>query len=246
MKQLLNSKLETWPVSFKLIICFMAFVIGLALSKAVAVILTIVVAIILFRNHLKSNGQKTDEDEEQALALWQQIREQGSLPTVTTSLILHKHEVALLEQPDAELLETRSVREYKGGASGVRLRIAKGVSVGLGKTRGHSESHQEWRSIDVGTLVVTNKRLIFKGDKRNRTVFLNKLLSIEKECTVTGVNLIEIAEDNRKKTLRFTVDNCFKWELVIRIALSVDNVTQIDNFDHINQLPEWVRVNYQA
>ena len=40
--------------------------------------------------------------------------------------------------------------------------------------------------------------------------------------------------------------NCFKYELVIRIALSVDDVTQIDNFDHINQLPEWVRVNYQA
>ena len=234
MKQLLNSKLENWPVSFKLFICVMVFVIGLALSKTVAVVLTIGMAIILFRNHLKSNGQKTDEDKKQALALWQQIREQGSLSTVNTSLILHKHEVALLEQPDAELLETRSVREYKAGASGIRLRIAKGVSVGLGKTRGHSESHQEWRSIDVGTLVVTNKRLIFKGDKRNRTVFLNKLLSIEKERTVTGINLIEIAEDNRKKTLRFTVDNCFKWELVIRIALSVDDVTQIDKFDHIN------------
>ena len=120
MKQLLNSKLENWPVSFKLFICVMVFVVGLALSKAVAVILTIGVAIILFRNHLKSNGQKTDEDEKQALALWQQIREQGGLSTVNTSLILHKHEVALLEQPDAELLETRSVREYNGGVGWVR------------------------------------------------------------------------------------------------------------------------------
>ena len=127
MKQLLNSKLENWPVSFKLFICVMVFVVGLALSKTVSVVLTIVVAIILFRNHLKSNGQKTDEDEKQALAFWQQIREQDGLSTITTSLILHKNEVALLEQPDAELLETRSVREYKGGASGIRLRIAKGV-----------------------------------------------------------------------------------------------------------------------
>lgn len=87
---------------------------------------------------------------------------------------------------------------------------------------------------------MTNKRLIFKGDKRNRTVFLNKLLAIDKAQTTTGEHLIELAEENRKKTLRFTVDNCFKWELVMRIALSVDDVTQIDNADHISQLPEWV------
>lgn len=148
MNQLLNSKLENWPVSLKLVVCVIVFVLGLALNEAVAVILTIGVAVILFRNHLSSD-QKTDEGEAKALAYWQQIREQGRLPTVTTSLILHKHEVALLEQPEAELFETRAVREYKSGIGGVRFRIVKGVSVGLGKTKGHSESHQKWRSIDV-------------------------------------------------------------------------------------------------
>jgi hypothetical protein len=55
----------------------------------------------------------------------------------------------------------------------------KGVSIHTGGYRGTSESHDEYRTIDVGTFIFTTERLIFVGAGRTSSVDLEKLIAIE-------------------------------------------------------------------
>ncbi len=73
------------------------------------------------------------------------------------------------------MLEPRAVRT--GGYVGPSFRVAKGVYLRVGGFQ--SESHDELRNIDQGTLTLTNKRLVFSGNKRMVNIDLRKIVSIE-------------------------------------------------------------------
>ncbi len=75
--------------------------------------------------------------------------------------------------------ESRAVRQTVGGYGGPTFRIAKGVSFRMGSVAARSESHEELRTIDHGSLILTNKRLIFIGSKRTNNINLNKIVAIE-------------------------------------------------------------------
>ena len=49
----------------------------------------------------------------------------------------------------------------------------------FGESHGHSESHEELRGVDIGTLVLTNERIVFVGSKRTNSTPLEKLISVE-------------------------------------------------------------------
>jgi hypothetical protein len=49
----------------------------------------------------------------------------------------------------------------------------------MGGFKARSESHEELRNIDTGTLTITDKRLIFSGAMKNLNIELKKLISIE-------------------------------------------------------------------
>jgi len=76
------------------------------------------------------------------------------------------------------LMEPRAVSQTRGGYAGPTIRVAKGVSFRMGSVAARSESHEELRNIDKGTLVLTNKRLIFMGSKRTTNIDLRKIISI--------------------------------------------------------------------
>ena len=52
------------------------------------------------------------------------------------------------------------------------------MSFRMGSVAARSESRDELRDIDRGTLVLTNKRLIFIGSKRTTNIDLRKIISI--------------------------------------------------------------------
>ena len=95
----------------------------------------------------------------------------------------------------ATLAEPRAVRDtsHLGGA----VRVARGVAVLAGSS--HSESHDEWRELSSGVLYVTNRRIIFDGEKHNRTVKLSTIMSVQAEPLS-----IAVSTTNRQKTLLFT------------------------------------------
>lgn len=106
--------------------------------------------------------------------------QRGNLPEPRVgSLILQKAETAHWIEP-ASLIEERVVgRRYEGSSSGMSFRIAKGVSYRVGASRGRLIVDTANVPVSVGELVLTNKRVIFRGDKKSFNYRLDKLLDIQ-------------------------------------------------------------------
>ena len=103
----------------------------------------------------------------------------GILPTCHTNIILKKGEVAHFSY-FADLIEERAVRgRYQGGSAGVSFRVAKGVNFRVGQSRGTYHSDREPVAVSSGKLIVTNKRIIFDGDKKGFNITIGQLLSYE-------------------------------------------------------------------
>lgn len=131
--------------------------------------------------------------------------EQGDVnlsPVTNPPIILKKNEEADLVLNGILLREPRAVRQTYGGYGGPTFRVAKGVSFRLGSVAAHSESHEELRDIDKGTLVLTNKRLIFIGSKRTNNIDLKKIIAIEAYKDGIGSQ-----RENKQKTEYFIGTN---------------------------------------
>ena len=114
-------------------------------------------------------------------------------------IILKKNEEACVVFGGITLMEPRSVRQTRGGYAGPTIRVAKGVSFRMGSVAARSESHEELRNIDQGTLVLTNKRLVFIGSKRTTNIDLKKIISI-----TAYKDGIASQRENKQKTEYFT------------------------------------------
>lgn len=128
------------------------------------------------------------------------IETKRAVPVVDTSsgVVIKRGEVAILSLNNVILKEPRAVRVTHGGHAGPRIRVAKGISFGLGTFGAKSESHEEIREIDRGNLFLTNRRLIFSGTKRSATIRLNKIVSIN-----PFDNGIALRRDGKQKTEYF-------------------------------------------
>jgi hypothetical protein len=149
----------------------------------------------------KREQAKNDELKErlliQARNFAADVQKDRALRTVATNIILKPGEAAFYSKPST-LFETRAIRHYQAGHVG--FRVARGVWVG--GTSGRSTSTQEWDKIDTGTLTITNRRLIFDGRQQDRTVPLDKIVSVN--CAVTW---IEVSVEGRQKSMILAVDN---------------------------------------
>lgn len=103
----------------------------------------------------------------------------GNPPTISVfNVILQKSETAYWSEP-ASLIEERVVkRRYEGGSQGFSFRIAKGVSYRVGAHRGHLVTDTAALPVSSGELIITNKRVIFRGDAKSFNLRLDKLLEL--------------------------------------------------------------------
>ena len=90
-------------------------------------------------------------------------------------VLLKKKEVGVLFLQGVSFIEPRAVR--RGGYGGPSFRVTKGMSFRLGAFQ--AESQEELREIDRGSIVLTTKRLLFAGAKRNVNIDLKKIVDIE-------------------------------------------------------------------
>ena len=143
--------------------------------------------------------EKTSQDD---LINFVNALNQGTLnltPVSDPPVILKKNEEACVVFSGITLMEPRAVRQTRGGYAGPTIRVAKGVSFRMGSVAARSESHEELRNIDQGTLVLTNKRLIFIGSKRTTNIDLGKIISI-----TAYKDGIASQRENKQKTEYFT------------------------------------------
>jgi hypothetical protein len=111
-------------------------------------------------------------------------------------------ERALCVLPGIDLLETRAVRRTirsgRGSYGGPTIRLARGLSFrfgGSGSTgTSESESFDELRQIDHGTLVLTTKRLAFLGEQRTNSTELDDLIGVH-----TFADSIRVHRERKQK-----------------------------------------------
>ena len=135
-----------------------------------------------------------------------------TLKEINTSLMLKKGEAAYFDI-SSTLSETRAERTSQSVFAGKRQK-----NIFFGGSQSRSKSHQVLTTIDNGRLILTNKRLVFYGKKTNRTIKLNKLISVEEESNFFSSDQLEISAESRKKSMYFSVKNMSKYKDLIMQA----------------------------
>lgn len=101
------------------------------------------------------------------------------LPDVQTDIALQRAEKCFIVILNVNWYELRSVRQrtsYSGYSTS--FRVAKGFYLRSGSHTPRSYSVDQMMLIDSGNLYLTNKRIIFIGNKKNSNIRLEKILNI--------------------------------------------------------------------
>ena len=120
----------------------------------------------------------------------------GSLPIVPK-----KDEQVLVICDGVALTETRRERgTYQGGSLGTSIRVAKGASFRVGAHKGEFVPGEEKPTIiDAGgSMVVTDKRVVYVGSKHTREFRWDKLISLT-PTRMSGSVLFLMPVENRQK-----------------------------------------------
>ena len=96
------------------------------------------------------------------------------------SLRFQKSEQPVWVVPNCVYLKTKKEVTYHGRSSGASFRVAKGITIRTGGSRGHRVENEYLEQVDAGTVVLTSKHIYFQGqDKERFRVRLDKLVSAE-------------------------------------------------------------------
>lgn len=118
------------------------------------------------------------------------IIENGEIPVISVSINLQKNERCYFKTP-AEWHELRTItKRINYGGPSARIKIMKGLSYRVGSMKVERVTKETMQQLDTGTLYVTNKRLIFTGNKKTSNIKLEKILSV-----IPYSNGIEIVKD---------------------------------------------------
>lgn len=134
--------------------------------------------------------------------------ENGQIPAIETDLNLSANELCHYKS-NAAWYELRKVTKrinYHGPI--LTIPIYKGIKYKLGSVSPSRVTKDEIQLIDTGVIYITNKRVIFVGNKGNKTILLSKILFIEATENGVVINketrtspIVEVAENSDMLTL---------------------------------------------
>lgn len=104
--------------------------------------------------------------------------ENAELPVYATEIFLQKNESCHFKA-DVKLHEIRKVStgvQYHG--STYRMKIAKGWYLRSGNIKGSRQYQDVMTLIDTGVLYITSKRILFVGEKGNKTITYSQILDL--------------------------------------------------------------------
>ena len=120
-----------------------------------------------------------------ALGLEADLAVNGIHP-IQTNLVLKPKEIAAVEVP-ATLCRFKTKTEFVGGSQGLSIPLGHGFRYRVSSFRGHPVQSEYLAQLDTGKLIVTNKRLVFLGIKREVSAPIAKLLQIEPYSDALGI-----------------------------------------------------------
>jgi hypothetical protein len=145
--------------------------------------------LVLYGRRIKLRRAKEEQEMQQLLA--------APLAEIKPSHALIKAGEKAYGAVMARLQETKTVG-YSAGTTGVSVRVAKGVTLRTSGTRG--KAIKGMVSVASGELVVTDKRVVFAGDKKSFAIPLGDLLNTTNYKDGFGFS-------NDKATYTLTTDN---------------------------------------
>jgi len=134
-----------------------------------------------------------DEATKKKLAryrLYWQI-ENGELPEEDVRINLYKNETCYFHSR-IDWYEHRHVTKrlnYSGPT--LRIKIAQGLYWRAGSLSGHTTSEDVTKYIDSGELYLTNKRILFIGSRKNKRIYLKRILDFD--AYTNGVQVQKVA-----------------------------------------------------
>lgn len=114
-------------------------------------------------------------------------------------ILMGKTEYAIWCYQNVAAYEEKTGKRYEGGSRGVSIRLCKGVYYRVGASKGHSVDYSYINPVGKGVLLITNKNIIFHGDKTIKLP-INKIITFS-----TYSDGIELQKDGvRAKPVTFT------------------------------------------
>jgi len=110
-------------------------------------------------------------------------------------VMLKQGEGAYVNLNGIQYVEERTRSTYVGGTRGVSFRLMKGVSIRTGGFKAERVPVTEKVELDRGRFIVTNKRVIFVGPRKNVSFPVNKILEIHEYS-----DGISISRQGKQKT----------------------------------------------
>ena len=127
---------------------------------------------------------------------------------IRSSFFIRKNEIAyLVLGSDPSPIRFYEGRKYTYSSSsiGLGLRLTKGLWLNPRVGRGTIEREDVLKQLDLGKLVLTNKRLIFVGKKRSITTKLSKLISVETDAEIGLDGFLHIAKQDKQRVEAYLV-----------------------------------------
>ena len=128
------------------------------------------------------------------------VIENDNIPEINVPLSLEKNEKCYF-QTNCEWYEMRTITQrinYSGTTASIK--IMKGVRYRVGSIKPQRITSEQWKKIDIGTMYLTSKRIIFVGQSKNSNIKLQKILSFTPYS-----DGVEISKDTgRNPLIRFT------------------------------------------
>jgi len=103
----------------------------------------------------------------------------GPLPALAVPYQLYREEQCHAHYPARWLEWKTETRRYHYGGPALRIRLAKGLYWRTGSLGVKRIKEDVLRPIDTGELLITNKRLLFVGERRTRMIRLKRILDFE-------------------------------------------------------------------
>jgi hypothetical protein len=95
------------------------------------------------------------------------------------SFLLARGETVLWAFINVTLYELKTRTSYSGRSQGVSVRLAKGLYVRAGASKGHKIETTNLEPIDVGTVAITNDHFLFSGTSKSIKIKFAKIISLK-------------------------------------------------------------------
>jgi hypothetical protein len=94
-------------------------------------------------------------------------------------LVIIEHEKVVAVLPKTALLEPKTVRVRQGNRHGSSMRMGFGYSTGSGGYTSITETREQLKTVDEGTLVVTDQRVAFLGALKTIAIDVDKIIGVD-------------------------------------------------------------------